>query len=132
MDAFYVVRKGDIIGVYKSLSDCQAQTGSSVIFLDFPLSSYNIDSCLSVSKALDVALFLLHVHLLVLVFRWIASWFLTKKTIWYGHAIIIFFLQIAMFLSPIYFWLWFLVLLLMYPFGSSCWVIVLHSLYQAL
>lgn len=30
MDAFYVVRKGDIIGVYKSLSDCQAQTGSSV------------------------------------------------------------------------------------------------------
>ncbi|KAH0451433.1 hypothetical protein IEQ34_018732 [Dendrobium chrysotoxum] len=24
-DAFYVVRKGDIIGVYKSLSDCQAQ-----------------------------------------------------------------------------------------------------------
>ncbi|KAK9271816.1 hypothetical protein L1049_002181 [Liquidambar formosana] len=29
-DAFYVVRKGDIIGVYKSLSDCQAQAGSSV------------------------------------------------------------------------------------------------------
>lgn len=27
---FYVVRKGDIIGVYKSLSDCQAQAGSSV------------------------------------------------------------------------------------------------------
>ncbi|XP_021911793.1 uncharacterized protein LOC110825630 [Carica papaya] len=29
-DAVYVVRKGDTIAVYKSLSDCQAQTGSSV------------------------------------------------------------------------------------------------------
>ncbi|XP_010254728.1 PREDICTED: uncharacterized protein LOC104595616 isoform X2 [Nelumbo nucifera] len=29
-DAFYVVRKGDIVGVYKTLSDCQAQVGSSV------------------------------------------------------------------------------------------------------
>lgn len=29
-DAFYVVRKGDIIGVYRSLNDCQAQVGSSV------------------------------------------------------------------------------------------------------
>lgn len=29
-DAFYVVRKGDIIGIYKSLSDCQAQISSSV------------------------------------------------------------------------------------------------------
>ncbi|KAM7511431.1 hypothetical protein LguiB_010306 [Lonicera macranthoides] len=29
-DAFYVVRKGDIVGVYKSLIDCQAQLGSSV------------------------------------------------------------------------------------------------------
>ncbi|KAK8951266.1 hypothetical protein KSP39_PZI004429 [Platanthera zijinensis] len=28
--AFYVVRKGDIIGIYKSLSDCQAQVSSSV------------------------------------------------------------------------------------------------------
>ncbi|GAB4854803.1 hypothetical protein Ancab_039735 [Ancistrocladus abbreviatus] len=27
--AFYVVRKGDIVGIYKSLSDCQAQAGSS-------------------------------------------------------------------------------------------------------
>ncbi|KAG0457241.1 hypothetical protein HPP92_022090 [Vanilla planifolia] len=30
-DAFYVVRKGDIIGVYKSFSDCQAQVSSSVV-----------------------------------------------------------------------------------------------------
>jgi hypothetical protein len=30
-DAFYVVRKGDIIGIYKSLRDCQDQAGSSVI-----------------------------------------------------------------------------------------------------
>lgn len=29
-DAFYVVRKGDIIGIYKSFSDCQAQAGFSV------------------------------------------------------------------------------------------------------
>lgn len=29
-DAFYVVRRGDIIGIYKSLSDCQDQDGSSV------------------------------------------------------------------------------------------------------
>ncbi|KAJ4970552.1 hypothetical protein NE237_003651 [Protea cynaroides] len=29
-DAFYIVRKGDMVGVYKSLSDCQAQVGSSV------------------------------------------------------------------------------------------------------
>ncbi|KAJ0966575.1 hypothetical protein J5N97_023492 [Dioscorea zingiberensis] len=28
--AFYVVRKGDIFGVYRSLSDCQAQASSSV------------------------------------------------------------------------------------------------------
>lgn len=31
-DAFYVVKKGDIIGVYKCLNDCQALLGSSVIF----------------------------------------------------------------------------------------------------
>ncbi|XP_041025785.1 uncharacterized protein LOC121266121 [Juglans microcarpa x Juglans regia] len=29
-DAFFVVRKGDIVGVYKSLTDCQAQVGSSI------------------------------------------------------------------------------------------------------
>lgn len=29
-DAFYVVRKGDIIGVYRSLSECQQQAPSSV------------------------------------------------------------------------------------------------------
>ena len=31
-DAFFVVRKGDVVGVYKSLSDCQSQVGSSVLF----------------------------------------------------------------------------------------------------
>lgn len=30
-NAFFVVRKGDIVGVYNNLSDCQAQAGSSVI-----------------------------------------------------------------------------------------------------
>ncbi|KAK7362013.1 hypothetical protein VNO77_04110 [Canavalia gladiata] len=29
-DAFYVVRKGDVVGIYNSLSDSQAQVGSSV------------------------------------------------------------------------------------------------------
>lgn len=29
-DAFYVVRKGGLIGIYRTLSDCQAQAGSSV------------------------------------------------------------------------------------------------------
>lgn len=29
-DAFYVVRKGDIVGLYKSFSECQAQAGFSV------------------------------------------------------------------------------------------------------
>ncbi|KAJ8774982.1 hypothetical protein K2173_019986 [Erythroxylum novogranatense] len=29
-NAFYVVRKGDVIGIYKSFSECQAQAGSSV------------------------------------------------------------------------------------------------------
>ncbi|KAL6562600.1 hypothetical protein OROGR_003607 [Orobanche gracilis] len=28
-EAFFVVRKGDLVGVYKSLSDCQAQVGTS-------------------------------------------------------------------------------------------------------
>lgn len=32
-DAFFVVRKGDIVGIYKSLADCQAQVGSSVTLL---------------------------------------------------------------------------------------------------
>lgn len=29
-DAVYIVRKGDVIAIYKSLSECQAQTGTSV------------------------------------------------------------------------------------------------------
>lgn len=31
-EGFYVVRKGDVVGVYRSFSDCQAQLGSSVKF----------------------------------------------------------------------------------------------------
>lgn len=38
-ESFFVVRKGDLIGVYKSLSDCQAQVGTSVI------TSYLILTC---------------------------------------------------------------------------------------
>lgn len=35
---FFVVRKGDVVGVYNNLTDCQAQVGSSVGILFFPLS----------------------------------------------------------------------------------------------
>lgn len=31
-ESFFVVRKGDLVGVYESLSQCQAQIGTSVIF----------------------------------------------------------------------------------------------------
>ena len=34
MGDFFVVRKGDVVGVYKSFTDCQAQIGSSV-FISF-------------------------------------------------------------------------------------------------
>ncbi|VFQ87762.1 unnamed protein product [Cuscuta campestris] len=37
-DTFFVVRKGDLIGIYKSLSDCQSQVGSSIC--DPPVSVY--------------------------------------------------------------------------------------------
>ncbi|XP_023740298.1 uncharacterized protein LOC111888339 isoform X2 [Lactuca sativa] len=37
-NAFFVVRKGDLVGVYKNLSDCQVQVGSSVC--DPPVSVY--------------------------------------------------------------------------------------------
>lgn len=37
-DAFFVVRKGDIVGVYKNLSECQAQVGFSIT--DPPVSVY--------------------------------------------------------------------------------------------
>uniref|UniRef100_A0A1J3DI33 RNase H type-1 domain-containing protein n=1 Tax=Noccaea caerulescens TaxID=107243 RepID=A0A1J3DI33_NOCCA len=37
-DAFFVVRKGDVIGIYKDLNDCQSQVGSSVF--DPPVSVY--------------------------------------------------------------------------------------------
>lgn len=40
-DAFYVVRKGDVVGIYSSLADSQAQVGPSVISL-LNLSSYNL------------------------------------------------------------------------------------------
>ncbi|KAL3501232.1 hypothetical protein ACH5RR_035681 [Cinchona calisaya] len=37
-EAFFVARKGDIVGVYKSLTDCQAQVGSSIC--DPPVSVF--------------------------------------------------------------------------------------------
>ncbi|CAN6682734.1 unnamed protein product [Malus baccata var. baccata] len=41
-EGFYVVRKGDVVGVYRSFSDCQAQLGSSIC--DPPVSVYKGDS----------------------------------------------------------------------------------------
>ncbi|XP_023547239.1 uncharacterized protein LOC111806115 [Cucurbita pepo subsp. pepo] len=38
MGDFFVVRKGDVVGVYKSFTDCQAQIGSSIC--DLPVSVY--------------------------------------------------------------------------------------------
>lgn len=35
-EPFYVVRKGDVIGIYKTLSECQAQVSNSVSTFDFP------------------------------------------------------------------------------------------------
>jgi hypothetical protein len=35
-EPFYVIRKGDVIGVYKNLSDCQAQASKSVRAIDRP------------------------------------------------------------------------------------------------
>lgn len=48
-EAFFVVRKGDLLGVYKSLSDCQAQVGTSVMTgsLDFDLNLYILFSCMT-------------------------------------------------------------------------------------
>lgn len=37
-DDFFVVRKGDVVGVYRSFSDCQAQIGSSIC--DLPVSVF--------------------------------------------------------------------------------------------
>ncbi|KAK4376812.1 hypothetical protein RND71_003108 [Anisodus tanguticus] len=37
-DGFFVVRKGDLVGVYRNLSDCQTQVGSSIC--DPPVSVY--------------------------------------------------------------------------------------------
>ncbi|GFP80069.1 uncharacterized protein mb2253c [Phtheirospermum japonicum] len=37
-EEFFVVRKGDLVGVYKSLSDCQAQVGTSIS--DSPVSVF--------------------------------------------------------------------------------------------
>ncbi|XP_065859583.1 uncharacterized protein [Euphorbia lathyris] len=41
-DDFYVMRKGDLVGVYKNFTDCQAQVGTSIC--DPPVSVYKGDS----------------------------------------------------------------------------------------
>ncbi|XP_031125463.1 uncharacterized protein LOC116027844 [Ipomoea triloba] len=38
INAFFVVRKGDLVGIYRRLSDCQSQVGSSIC--DPPVSVY--------------------------------------------------------------------------------------------
>ncbi|CAL1379869.1 unnamed protein product [Linum trigynum] len=41
-DSFFVVRKGDVVGVYKTFNECQAQVGSSIC--DPPVSIYKGES----------------------------------------------------------------------------------------
>lgn len=44
-NAFFVVRKGDLVGVYKNLSDCQVQVGSSVCcFIIFLIYESEVES----------------------------------------------------------------------------------------
>lgn len=63
-DTFYVVRKGDIVGIYKSLGDCQAQVSSSVC--DPSVSVYKGHSlrketeALLASRGLKDALYSIH------------------------------------------------------------------------
>lgn len=38
-DAYFVVRKGDVVGVYNTFSECQAQLTSSVNFFYYPCPS---------------------------------------------------------------------------------------------
>ncbi|XVF02390.1 hypothetical protein REPUB_Repub04eG0171500 [Reevesia pubescens] len=67
-DAFFVVRKGDLVGVYKSFADCQAQVGSSIcdplvsVYKGYSLTrdteeylaSYGLKNALYTIKAADV------------------------------------------------------------------------------
>ncbi|PQQ03853.1 uncharacterized protein Pyn_36901 [Prunus yedoensis var. nudiflora] len=57
-DSFYVVRKGDVVGVYKSFSDCQAQLGSSIC--DPPVSVYKGSLC---PRTLENILFLVDLRM---------------------------------------------------------------------
>jgi len=41
-NAFYVVRKGDVVGVYKSFSDCQAQVSSSVMSIPITYFTFHL------------------------------------------------------------------------------------------
>jgi len=43
-EPFYVVRKGDVVGIYKTLSECQAQVSNSV-------STFNFRQLLSLANA---------------------------------------------------------------------------------
>ena len=49
-EPFYVVRKGDVIGIYKNLADCQAQVSNSVknFFASFYLSTCGTPSVQSI------------------------------------------------------------------------------------
>ena len=48
---YYVVRKGDVVAVYKTLSDCQAQICSSVCVTVWHYKCY--DDCICISYFAD-------------------------------------------------------------------------------
>jgi viroplasmin and RNaseH domain-containing protein len=48
---YYVVRKGDVVAVYKTLSDCQAQICSSVCVTVWNYKCY--DDCICISYFAD-------------------------------------------------------------------------------
>lgn len=49
-NSFFVVLKGDLVGVYKTLIDCQAQVGSSVLVLPTSLFFPNSIICIQLSN----------------------------------------------------------------------------------
>lgn len=62
-DAFFVVRKGDVVGVYKSLSDCQAQVGSSVIFFCYVFQlPYYFYSFMWIQEMMTLMCFIMFEH----------------------------------------------------------------------
>ncbi|CAM8976584.1 unnamed protein product [Rhodiola kirilowii] len=78
-DEFFVVRKGDLIGVFNNLNDCQAQVGSTIC--DPPVSVYK-----GHSMRKDTAEYLASRTLVVLRVQHLQSEQLTSKMISLAHS----------------------------------------------